>query len=284
MGSAADETRSNTSGASTSLGLRDAWRRLIADGLEQRELIRALYRRNYVHKYAGAGLGYVWVIIMPCLQIFIYNLLQFIGVFTNPNSELPRSITLTFGLILYFGFSETLTRVASGTADSRNYIVQSGIPKMTLVISTIVEVLTDLAIRTVIYLLAMIVTIGIPSSSILLLPVFALPLIGLGLTLGLVLNLFCVIYQDLTNAIRIITFYLLFASGVFTTIPPDGAFFQVLRSSPIYQIISTGRTMALYGDLSVWPDALLATAICLGFLPIAIVAFYRAEKLVNSYL
>lgn len=278
------ENKSTSETTPTSLGFRGAWRRLVADGIGERELIRSVFRRNYVHGFAGSGLGYVWVVFMPCLHLFIYNLLQFMGVFTNPDSELPRSVTLTFGLILYFSFSETLSRVASGTVNNRQYIVQSGVPKMSLVISACMEVIADLAIRTIVYFIALTATIGIPSFSFLLLPLLAFPLMALGITLGLILNLFSVIYQDLTNVVRIAAFYLLFASGVFTAIPAEGFFFQILRASPVYQIIDTGRMMVLYGDFSALPQTLVAVVICIIFVPISIVAFYRAEKLLNSYL
>lgn len=266
------------------IGLIGVWRRLLADGLAEREVIRTLFRRNFIHQFAGSGLGFAWVIIMPCLPVFIYNVLQVMGVFATPGTGIPRSIFLTFGLILYYTFSETVNGITADSVRNSRYIVESGIPKMAIILSTTVEVVANLVIRTVVFLILTSITYGMPPWSFALLPVFAIPLIVLGLTLGLVLNLFCVLYHDLLNIVRTVSFYLLFASGVFTTIPDEGTFFHLLRMSPIYQLISIGRNMALETDFTLWPHALLAAFFCLVALPFALVAFYRAEKLVNSYL
>jgi ABC-type polysaccharide/polyol phosphate export permease len=206
------------------------------------------------------------------------------GVFAAPGTGIPRSIFLTFGLILYYTFSETINGITADSVRNSRYIVESGVPKMAIILSTTVEVAANLAIRTTVFLTLTAITYGLPPWSFVLLPLFAIPLILPGITLGLVLNLYSVLYQDLLNVVRTASFYLLFASGVFTTIPDEGNFFHLLRMSPIYQLISIGRNMALEADFTLWPQALLATVFCVAALPFALVAFYRAEKLVNSYL
>lgn len=262
----------------------DLPRLLHSDVIVEWQLIRTLFKRNYLHRYASARFSHFWLLIMPCLPVFIYNLLQALGVFADAESTVPRSIFLSIGVLIYYVFSETLTGISGATLTNSNYIINSGIPKITLICAECLEVIANFLIRFVGFTLVSSILIAPMPWTILLLPLMLIPMIAIGLTFGLIINLFSVLYKDLTNVIQTISLYLLFASGVFLAIPDGNKFFELLKMSPLYQLICYGRTLSISVPLPE-PDYILPSFIfSFLFLPFSLLAFYRSEKLVNSYL
>jgi len=243
-----------------------------------------LYRANYLRRYEGNVLGKLWVLIMPCLPIFIYNLLQYLKVFNSAVNEVPRSLFLSLGILVYYAFSDGLTTFSSLHVSHRKEILDTGFSKRSLVQYSFFQVVSDSMIRFGCVLLMFLVS-GYPvPAMVLTVPFVALFGILFGGGIGLVVSLMMPIYRDLQNVVQIAAFYLLFASGVFRTIPGDNWFFIVLKWSPVYNLVNGSRDLVFGLSSSVGSGLYLSIIVCVVVFFLSVIVFGRAEKTVNSYL
>lgn len=237
-----------------------------------------------MNRYEGMVLGKLWVMIMPCLPIVIYNLLQYLGIFASSVHDVPRSLYLSVGILVYYSFADSLTSGTDLHIVHKNEILKTGFSKAALIQFNILQVLSDLLIR-ILCLLVMYQFSGYPMSwRMIALPFMCLPCVCVGFAIGLLLGLLAPIYKDIRNMVSIASFYLLFASGVFAEIPSTNVFFQILKSSPVYIVVNESRWF-LFG----LPEfSFKYYASIFGFSVIAIILsmilFRRAERTVNSYL
>jgi ABC-type polysaccharide/polyol phosphate export permease len=256
----------------------------ISSVLSPQEQAMTLYRRNFLNRYDGMVLGKLWLLVMPCLPIVIYNVLQYLEVFANLVNEVPRSIYLSVGILIYYSFADSLTGGTNLHIDYKNEILKTGFSKAALIQFNILQVLSDLLIR-LSCLLIMYQISGYPMSlKIVLIPLMALPCVFLGFGVGLLLGLLAPVYKDIKNIVSIASFYLLFASGVFATIPDTNLFFSILRLSPIYIVVNESRWF-LFGipEFNFEYFATICGISVVVFL-LSMAIFRRAERTVNSYL
>ena len=247
-------------------------------------VVRSLYVKNYLSRYAGTALGKLWLLVMPLVPIILYNVLQVSGLFGESNSGIPRSISLTYGLTLYYSFSQTLVSVSGLIINNHGVIVSSGISKILLSFSEVLSVFSDLIIRSIVMLVLlkfMDVEVGFRGLSVL---VWGFLLIMLGYSVGLVISLFAVIYRDVVNFIQIVSFYLLFASGVFRPIEGDGLVWDALRSSPLYQVIEKTRSYVFENNLNFEHIFLIIGSFCFLSLIGSLTIYYRGERYINKIL
>ncbi len=249
-----------------------------------RIVILSLYFKNYLHKYEDTALGKIWVIVTPIVPVVLYNFLQLAGLFGDPQGGIPRSVFLTYGLTLYYSFSEALVTTTGIITNNRSVIISSGTSKMLLSLSEILGTMTNFVVRSLLFWIivkSMGVEIGVRGLSILF---WAAMMMSLGWVVGLMLSLFAVIYKDITNFVQIISFYLLFASGVFRQIEAEGKVWDLLRASPLYQIIGRTRDYVFGGVDAIAPFATTSCVVIFFLFIFSITIFYRGERYVDKIL
>lgn len=276
------ENRSNKARHHQSLGPFTALKRFFFELKNGRVVVISLFAKNYLNKYADTALGTMWVFITPIVPIILYNFLQLAGLFGDPDGGIPRSVFLTFGLTLYYGFSEALVSTTGLITNNRSVIISSGTSKILLGLSELLGTVFNFIIRSVLFwiiVVSMDVDIGLRGFTILIWGCF---MMGLGYVLGLVLSLFAVIYKDITNFVQIASFYLLFASGVFREVDAEGLVWDILRASPLYQIIGNTRDFVFGSIINITSFAVTTGSFILLLFIVALTIFYRGERYVDK--
>ncbi|MDA9764937.1 ABC transporter permease [Opitutales bacterium] len=250
----------------------------------QADLSRRIFLHNFLDVHRQNRLGLLWVVINPCIPLIVYNSMQFLGIFKDTSADIPRSVHLTLGLLIYYAFSDALNSFAVCLPQNSQYILRGGVSKLSVYAGTFYEVVSNFMIMFVAFILLS-YSVGYQVG----LTVFCIPLVGLiaivlGTVLGVFLSIFYVYYRDLGNMLRMFTFYLLFGSGVFGEIEETGAFFDVLRSSPLYKLISQGRTMLFEGQFTFDSSILLVFGMSLGLFILFMGFFMRGEKRLNAFI
>ena len=249
-----------------------------------RMIVISLFTKNYLNRYADTAMGMLWIFVTPIVPIILYNFLQLAGLFGDPQGGIPRSVFLTYGLTLYYGFSESLVTSTGLIANNRGIIISSGTSKILIGLSELLGILFNFIIRSIVFwsiTKSVGVDLGFRGFSIIM---WGFLMIGSGYAVGLMLSLFTVIYKDITNFVSIIAFYLLFASGVFREIDNEGWIWDFLRSSPLYQIIGKTREYVFGQAVEVTPFAIIAFVSVALFLISSLTIFYRGERYVDKIL
>lgn len=250
----------------------------------QADLSKRIFLHNFLDVHRQHRLGLLWVIINPCIPLIVYNSMQFIGIFKDTSADIPRSVHLTLGLLIYYAFSDALNSFAVCLPQNGQYILRGGVSKLSVYTGTFYEVLSNFVIMFFAFIVLS-YSVGYQVG----LTVFYIPLLGLiaislGTVLGVILSIFYVYYRDLGNVLRMFTFYLLFGSGVFGEIEETGAFFDILRASPLYKLIYQGRSMLFESQLIIDSSTLYIFGGSVGLLILFMGFFMRGEKRLNAFI
>ena len=222
--------------------------------------------------------------VNPCIPIFIYNILQYMGIFTSSYDGIPRSVYLTLGLILYYTFSESLNGFTSFLSTNRTFLTSGGSSKTAVILATMLIPISNFFIRLILFSAAIFLNGMTLDLRMLVIPVGCFLLLLLGASFGLVLSVFNLITRDIANFVSMIGFYLLFASGVFGVIEATNTFLSILSCSPIYLILDGVRQFVFFG-LS--PSSMVLTIgilVPIFLFSVAVTAFYRVEHRINTFL
>ena len=247
-------------------------------------LIWNVFNHNYVHKHRDTLLGYFWIIVNPCIPIIIYNLLQVLGIFSDPQQGVPRAIYLTLGLIVYYSFSESTNILTSFPGRNRVFLLGGGVEKSVVIAASILEVISNFIIRYSLYLILLAIHGYSVFKALTIVPLLVIILIFLGSGIGIILSVFNVILKDVSNVVSMACFYLLFGSGVFGVIEKSNLFFTCLTYSPVYMVINQSREMVFLGGATLSTSLAVGMIACLLFFMVSLLLFYRVETKINTYL
>ena len=127
---------STKSSARSVIGYFEAQRKFGVESIANRAVAFSVFRHNYIYSHKDTWLGVVWIFVNPCIPIFIYNLLQYMDVFSSNYNGIPRAVFLTLGLILYYSFSEALNGFTSFLGANRTFLVSGGSNKTAVIVAT----------------------------------------------------------------------------------------------------------------------------------------------------
>ena len=258
--------------------------RFYSECIQDRMLIWNVFKHNYVLQHRNTLLGYFWLIVNPCIPIFIYNLLQFMGIFANDQHGIPRAIYLSLGLIVYYTFSESANILTAFPVRNRVFLLGGGVEKSVAIMASILEVFANFLIRYSLYL----ILLGFYGFSVIkaitFVPVLVLFLVLLGSGLGIILSVFNVLLKDVSNVVSMACFYLLFGSGVFGVIEKTNLFFTFLTYSPVYMVINHSREYVFWSGASISVGFVAGMIASVLIFMISLVGFFRVESRINPFL
>jgi len=267
-----------------SIGYFQAQSKFFREAWQYRILAISVFRHNYIFLHKDTLLGIVWIFVNPCIPIFIYIILQYMNIFSSNYNGIPRAVFLTLGLILYYSFSESLNGFTSFLSHNKTFLKSGGSNKTAVICATFLIPLSNFSIRFVLFVSVVLLNKMTIGPEMLMLPVGFLFLTILGSSIGLVLSVFNLITRDIANFVSMIGFYLLFASGVFALIEPTSTFLTILAHSPIYMIIDGVKQFVFFDQYPNGLSLLFGTVPPLVLFSFSILAFYRVEYRINSFL
>lgn len=252
-------------------------------------LIAQFTRQDFVDRYAGSALGFLWAFIHPLALIFI-----FVVIFANVmGSRLPGvtstygySIYLVSGLLPWLAFANTITRSSTVFLEKRNIIGKIHLSLGQLPLYIVLSESITFAIALSIFFMFLVGTGTLPGLPLLLLPVVfllqQLLAFGLGLLLG-VLNVFLRDIRELVTVVLTFWFWLTPIVWVTDIVPPLVADLQS-AINPAFLFIDAYHQLIAF---NAWPDAggLLRLAIIAAVVITAALLLLRwLEKDVRDFL
>lgn len=187
------------------LDLAEVWR--------YRELLYFLIWRELKVRYKQAAIGAGWAIIQPVFMVLIFSAV--FGVFAKiPSDAVPYPVFAFTAVLAWTYFSEAFRRCSTGLVEDSELIRKIYFPRLILPFAAVIAPLVDFLISLVV-LLAMMLWYGIvPSTNIVLLPVFVLLAMLLALAFGLWLGPINVRYRDIKHVIPFVIQVWMYASPV----------------------------------------------------------------------
>ncbi len=226
----------------------------------------------------------MWHIVMPCLPIFLYNLLNAIGIFGEGSDGVPRSITISIGIIYYYIFSETIVGFSAALESNKSYIVKTGVAFRACYLSVLYAVLSNFVIRYLVFLIIYFFYDYRFSPNLIYAIFYFLVPVLVGASLGLILSVFTVFYRDFNNFVQTIAFYMLFGSGVFGLIDGTSTLEIFVSNLPSYITVANAKGLILPEFEFNGSNVLVWTSISLFLCSLSIVGIRNSKGLVVNYL
>jgi lipopolysaccharide transport system permease protein len=182
-----------------------------------RELIRAVARREYLSRYSGAALGWIWAVLAP---LFVLGTYTFLFYFTVPELRGNQTVSdyagsIFIGLIVFNLFSELGYRAPMLLHEHVNFVKRSIFPSETIAWTAAIRAFIYSGISFGVYIVFRILTVGHIPLTIFLTPLVVVPfaLFMLGVTWFLMaLGAFT---RDVAHIMASIVPLLMFATPIF---------------------------------------------------------------------
>lgn len=179
---------------------RRFWRgtvRDLRDVYEARELLRAFVARDLRSRYKGSRLGWAWALVRPLVMLLIYGLA--VGVFLGAGRTTPQFMVFIYsGLLAWTLFSTIVMGSIQSVVSNGALLTRASFPRLLLPLSVLAAALVDFALQASVLLVGYAIVGDWPTGAALVwLPRALLPLVLLGLGVGLALAAINVYVRDI---------------------------------------------------------------------------------------
>jgi lipopolysaccharide transport system permease protein len=177
-----------------------------------RELLWILAKRDIQVRYKQTVLGILWAVIQPAAQMIIFTLLFAKNGFSTDGIIPP--VFYFSGSICWLLFANSLSTAGNSLVTNQNLITKVYFPRLVMPIASCVTGLVDFAISFVLLAALMAWYHIVPTSVILLLPVFVILALLASLSVGLWLSALNVQYRDVRYVLNFMVQFWFFATPV----------------------------------------------------------------------
>ena len=197
-------------------------REMVASFWRNHSLIYALSKREVVGRYRGSYFGILWSFINPLFMLIIYTFV-FSMIFKarwneQSDSKTEFALVLFAGLIVFNFFSECIIKAPNLMLSNVNYVKKVVFPLEILPWVSLYSALFHAAISLLVWLIAYGIFFGVPSVTILYIPVVIVPFALMIMGLSWILAGAGVYLRDIGQVISIFVSALMFLSPIFYSI------------------------------------------------------------------
>lgn len=253
---------------------------LLASFWRNRELIKALTKREILGRYKGSAIGLLWSFVNPIFMLAVYTFV--FGVVFKARWNIQASTKSEFALVLFSGlmvfsiFSECISRAPTQITSNTNYVKKVVFPLEILSWVNIGSALFHFTMSFMVWLIAYAAMIGIPHPNILLLPFTLLPLVLLAMGLSWVLASLGVYIRDIGQFTGLMITILMFMTPIFYPASALPTEYQLLiHLNPLTSTIEMTRGILLWRTL---PDLRTLGITTLAAASFAWFGFYWFQK------
>ena len=213
-------------------------------------LILDLAKRDFIERYSGSTLGFVWSFIYPLINILIYMIIfgSLMGArLPGMSSVWGYGVYLIAGLVPWTAFANTVTRASTVFLDKKNIIAKIHIDLPTLPLFIVISESVTFIVTLAIFLLILVVTGFSFSWYLVLIPVLYLIQQLFAYALGFFFAMLVVFIRDLKEVVAIafqIWFWFTPIVYVFDILP--SGIQQVLIWNPMRAVVSGYHDIFVY--------------------------------------
>ena len=234
-------------------------RQIVAGFVAGRELAWRLFIRNVKSQYRQSLLGYAWAFLPPIVTTFVFVFLKSQKVINFDSLKNVDYINVNYtaflltGIVLWQTFNEALNAPLRLVGGSRAMLAKVNFPREALLITAFAEVVFNLVIRLVLVVGVFVwFQPGLPST-LLLVPLGMLALIGLGMSIGVLLVPLGILYSDVGRAMGLVSGFWMFVTPVVYPPPQTLPGSLVVWINPVSPVLSVCRDWLLLGETSYLP-------------------------------
>jgi ABC-2 type transport system permease protein len=199
-----------------------------------RELLGLLVGRELKARYKDSSLGFIWTLIRPLTQFFIYYIA--VGKFLGAERAVPQyAIYIFSGLTLWVLFSEIIGTATSSIVSNSGLVKKVYIPRELFPLASVGSATVNFLIQFGILIVAVLVTQAAPffSTVVWQVPLAIIDVLIFSLAIGLLLSAANVYLRDVKHLVDVGLLVLFWASPI---VYPFTAVHNVLKGNLLEQI------------------------------------------------
>ena len=238
---------------------RQFLRAMTADLGASRELAIRLMLRNLRARYRQSLLGFLWAIIPAMATTFVWVFLNAAEIINVGQTDIPYPLYVLSGTILWQLFVDALNSPFEQLAGSRSLLIKINFPREALILAGLGEVFFNFGIRFCLLIVVFLLYQEPVPWTIILAPIGVLSLAALGTVFALILVPFGMLYQDIRQALSVVTLFWFFVTPIVYPVPTTWPAALVAALNPVTPLLVTTRELLTTGTVS-RPGWFLTTA------------------------
>lgn len=257
-----------------------------ADIARCRYLIWRMFVRDFKAQFRQQILGYLWVILAPILGVAGFVFMNYVGVLDPGDAGVPYPLYVFFGTSVWAAVINSMRGVGNGLQGQADLILRTNIPKIALAIFPLANVLYNLLVNFLLIVLISLLFGVIPSLWFILYPVLLLPLLLIGVGLGLVVAVIGVIAKDVTSMAMMTMGLIMYITPViYVADTIEQPVVQALINyNPLSHLIHVPRSLFYFGATTQWGEYALSVAFAVLVFAMGVYAFYLLQDKVAERL
>jgi lipopolysaccharide transport system permease protein len=251
-------------------------------------LILELTKRDFIERYSGSALGFIWSFIYPLINILIYMIIfgNLMGArLPGTSSVWGYGVYLIAGLIPWTAFANTVTRSSTVFLDKKNIITKIHLDLPTLPLFIVLSETITFIVTLVIFIGVLLVTGFSVSLYLLLIPVIYFIQQLFAYALGFFLGMIVVFLRDLKEVVTIgfqIWFWFTPIVYVFEILPPLAQ--QILFWNPALAFISAYHDIFILQKMPSFLFLSLVLFMSIVLIVVDYIIFKKLEKDIRDFL
>lgn len=250
-----------------------------------RHVLWHLFVRDFVAGFRQKLLGYLWIVLAPLLGIASFVFMQWTGILNPGATELPYPIYVYIGTSIWGLLIGAVTTVAGGLIGNADLVMRTNIPKIGLAVTGLASLCYNLLVNLVVLVVLLLAYRLIPSPWALLYPLAVLPIVLLGVGLGLVLSVVGAVARDVTGMFVTLLNLLMYVTPVvYTAQFSDPILKEIVRWNPLTYLVDAPRNLFVLGRAGDLAGFMFAILFSIGVLWVGLHAFYLIKDKVTERL
>ena len=263
------EAGATSKGVFNSLAM--AWEELYSS----RYVIWRIFTRDFSAQFRQKMLGYFWAILSPLLGIVSFVFMYRTGILNPGAMDVPYPVYVFFGNCLWGIFINSFSTASAGLLGNADLVLRTGIPKLSLALAGMANLFYSILLQVVVLGIILIAFQVMPSWGVLLYPLMILPLIILGLGIGLILAVIGIVARDITNMASAILGLLMYITPViYVTNFEQPVLKAFVKYNPLTYLFTMSRNIFFLGRYDDWWGFGLASVFALLVFVLGVHGFY----------
>jgi len=261
--------------------LRLAWSELYFS----RHVIWHLFVRDFFAQFRQKILGYFWIVLGPLLGIVPFVFMNRTGILNPGAMEMPYPIYIFIGMGIWGLLISTFTAVSGGLLGNADLVMRTNIPKIALSITGLAGILYNLIVHVFVLLIVLAIYRLPPAPTALLYPLAVLPMVLLGVGLGLMFAVIGAVARDVTGMAATALGLLMYLSPVVYKAEFQHPLLHALVTwNPLSYLVEIPRSLFIAGVVPDPRGFALASLFSIVVLAVGVHAFYLIKDRVAERL
>lgn len=267
-------------------GIISFWKARIDSVVRNRFLIKELLYLSLTEQYKKSLLGKFWVLIYPFLSISAWLVLNYAGMYEPGATKIPYVAYLLLSMSIWLFFTSFFKHLATSVTESGKMLMEAPFEMEAKIVEKILLSIINLLIPLSISLLVLLV-MGVEFSwSIIFAIPTLIPLMLMGISIGVFFSLIEVIFNDIYLAVNQGMNVLMFLTPVVYTEKVDSPLIQqIITYNPLTYLISVPRNFLVGEPIEDWTGFIYSSLLAFFIFIIVIHFFFNSVyKIVEKIL